>query len=148
MSSVPTYDCFIFVIKTDLYAGNFEQEMCAYMTGECGECGVGDKEAGLFISEYPGNKEFENLVISFPDDNGYYHPSTIWGVNCRDVAIFFESSPTSAQLDLMRDRARKFAEITDPYDGKHKHISIRGFELIEYCAKHTESLVSKWKKNQ
>lgn len=28
MSSLPTDDCFVLVIKTDSYAGNFEREMC------------------------------------------------------------------------------------------------------------------------
>ncbi len=148
MSSVPTDDCFVFVIKTNSYAGNFERKMCAYVTGEVGECGVGGEEAELFTQDYPGNYEFEDLVISFPDDHGCYRPATIWGSNCNNMAIFFEIAPTSTQLDLVRDRARKFALMTDPRDGKHKHISIYGFELIEYQVKRIESLVAKWKKNE
>ncbi|KKK83825.1 hypothetical protein LCGC14_2789530, partial [marine sediment metagenome] len=34
-------DSWIFIIDTDSYAGNFEREMCAYITGRVGECGVG-----------------------------------------------------------------------------------------------------------
>lgn len=33
------------IIDTNLYAGNFEREMCATLTGHCGECGVGAEEA-------------------------------------------------------------------------------------------------------
>ncbi len=31
---------YLFVIDTDTYAGNFEREMCAYVTGQIGECEV------------------------------------------------------------------------------------------------------------
>jgi len=40
-----------FIIDTDQYAGNFEREMCAYLTGTVGECGVGDEFAELFSKE-------------------------------------------------------------------------------------------------
>ena len=33
-----------FVVDTDTYAGNFEREMCAFMTGITGACGVGKEE--------------------------------------------------------------------------------------------------------
>lgn len=32
------------VVETDSYAGNFEREMCAFMTGHIGECEAGLKE--------------------------------------------------------------------------------------------------------
>lgn len=32
------------VVETDSYAGNFEREMCAFMTGHIGKCEVGLKE--------------------------------------------------------------------------------------------------------
>jgi hypothetical protein len=31
----------LFIVDTDSYAGNFERCMCAYMTGQIGECEVG-----------------------------------------------------------------------------------------------------------
>ena len=34
-----------FIVDTDSYAGNFEREMCAYMTGHIGECSVGEEYA-------------------------------------------------------------------------------------------------------
>lgn len=33
------------IVDTDKYSGNFEREMCAYATGQVGECGVGDNIA-------------------------------------------------------------------------------------------------------
>lgn len=144
MSTIPTDDCFIFVIKTDSYAGNFEREMCGYITGEVGECEMGAKEAAQFKSDYPENYEFEDLVLRFPDDHGCYRPATMWSHKCSDVAIFLEERPTEAQLAFMRDRARKFAVITNPRDGKHKVITIFGFELRDYRVTHTDTGVVAW----
>lgn len=148
MSNLPTDDCFVFVVKTNSYAGNFERQMCSYITGEYGECEVGDKEAEIFKAECPNNYRFKDSVISFPDEHGCWRPATMWGHKCNDVAIFFETKPTETQLTLMRNRARKFAIMTNPSDGKHKHITIHGFELRKYCIKRIDTEITVWKKNE
>lgn len=147
MENEPTRDCWIFVIRTNAYAGNFEREMCGFITGQVGECDVGAEDAKSFIKAHPGvvYDEFEDLVINFPDDHGCYRPVTVGYPSCNDVIIFLDNVPTEDQLILMRNRARQFAKITDPRDGKHKKITIRGFELISYIVERIEKLVSKWK---
>ena len=70
---------FIFVIDTEQYAGNFERELCAYLTGQIGDCQVGDDMAEKFKEE-----EGEKLVEKFDDliqrvsDEGCYRPVMIW----------------------------------------------------------------------
>ena len=46
-------DHYLFVIDTDIYAGNFERQMCAYITGQIGECEVGKENAELARQEIP-----------------------------------------------------------------------------------------------
>jgi len=64
-----------FVVDTDEYAGNFERDLVAYMTGQVGECEVGEecaekyREAGLKEDVY---------VISQPDDHGCMRPASIF----------------------------------------------------------------------
>jgi hypothetical protein len=69
----------IFVIDTDSYSGNFEREMCAYLTGIVGDCEVGDKFAKLYVQE-TGDKsdQFGEYVEQRPDDHGCYRPCYIW----------------------------------------------------------------------
>lgn len=69
-----------FVIDTDEYAGNFEREMCAYLTGILGECGVGEEMAAIARKELPKKilKEFEEIVAQVPDEHGCCRPVTIW----------------------------------------------------------------------
>ena len=68
----------VFVIDTESYAGNFEREMCAHLTGIVGECGVGDdmapyyhKETGEKVSRFEGLLEQRN-------DEGCRRPCSIW----------------------------------------------------------------------
>ncbi len=148
MSTEPTYSCWIFVIKTNAYAGNFERPMCGFITGKTGDCEVGDEEAELFRKAHPGDDEFDDLVIDFPDEHGCYRPVTVLGYESKDVAIFLGTHPTVDQLVFMRDRARQFAEVTNPRDGKHKKITIRGFELIQCEIQRNENCVLRWKKGE
>jgi hypothetical protein len=63
---------YIFVIDTDSYAGNFEREMTAYITGKSGECGVGQELTDKFPDYFD-----EDLVISAPDERGCRRPCEI-----------------------------------------------------------------------
>jgi hypothetical protein len=71
---------FLLVIDTDEYAGNFEREMCAYLTGQVGECGVGGEYAELFHQEVPTKvaESFENIVAFVTDEHSCARPATIW----------------------------------------------------------------------
>lgn len=42
---------FMLVIHTNLYSGNFEREMCAYVTGAIGECRVGAEMRDILLQE-------------------------------------------------------------------------------------------------
>lgn len=41
-----------FIVDTNLYSGNFERKMCAFMTGHIGDCGVGIEEVGAYLEDY------------------------------------------------------------------------------------------------
>lgn len=66
----------IFVIDTDSYAGNFERQMCAYVTGQVGECGVGQEMAEKFNDEC--DVSFAGFVVSVPDEHGCWRPASIY----------------------------------------------------------------------
>ena len=70
-----------FVIDTDHYAGNFERQMCAYLTGCVSECGVGGEEQAIFeaeVSENPLIVDGEIIVVQEPDKRGRYRPVETW----------------------------------------------------------------------
>ena len=69
---------YYFVIDTDSYAGNFERPMCAYMTGQIGDCEVGEKESKLFEEEEGDLCKFDDLVTSESDEHGCSRPVKIY----------------------------------------------------------------------
>ncbi len=70
---------FFFVIDTDQYSGNFEREMCAYLTGQYGDCEVGKPVAKEFERAHPEqHKAFSNVVIPYFDNDGCQRPTEIY----------------------------------------------------------------------
>lgn len=80
---------YAFIIDTDSYAGNFERELCAYITGQVGECEVGDdyvEDVEVIQAEMP---EFAGVEMTLQwiehhilqqDDEGDHclRPCAIW----------------------------------------------------------------------
>jgi len=165
MSTTPNDSCYIFVVDTDKYAGNFERPMCAYMTGTTGDCEVGSEEARQFENEYDGI--FDDIIMQVADEHGCYRPVTAWptpgwgndGMGKHErlteenakkfhypaymsVAIFFQEKPSQEIIDVMKKRAYEYIELykKDKYGGV---ITISGFRLIKHDVeiKQTEEVV-------
>ena len=74
----------VVTIDTTSYAGNFEREMCAFITGQIGDCGVG----GEFVAE--ANEELaldtfnvahqwiKSHIVNESDEHGIRRPCSIW----------------------------------------------------------------------
>jgi hypothetical protein len=151
----------IFVIDTDSYAGNFEREMTAYMTGRIGDCEVGDDNAKIFYEELglhePGNwdwnevSRYEDLknpfdfIVDEPDDHGTLRPTSIYPSNYvkdaqgtwpqyNSVAIYMERVPSEEERKILIERAAKFAEnpsLWRMYKSTEDKIKILGFRFFE-----------------
>lgn len=79
--SIPNTSRWIFVIDTEHYAGNFERELTAYITGQVGDCGVGDDMVKLYQSEVDKkdhNKFDDWLEYRTDKDNGCHRPCAIY----------------------------------------------------------------------
>lgn len=70
---------YLVVIDTDKYAGNFEREMCAYITGVVGECEVGLKSKNVAIKELDQETVywFAHNVAQMPDEHNVKRPCAI-----------------------------------------------------------------------
>lgn len=58
------------IVDTNKYAGNFEREMCAYATGQIGECGVGSEE----VVENIPHSLWWGIFVDEVCDEGCYRP--------------------------------------------------------------------------
>lgn len=111
----------IFVIDTDSYAGNFADDMCAYMTGRVGEPYDPDDDDGvnemvaLYCGDTGADPESEyNLHIVDTQVAGHCLPAYVWFTPDAEVynsvAIFMDRRPTELEVEAMIARARKYAD--------------------------------------
>ncbi len=149
---------YIFVIDTDQYAGNFERNICAYCTGQIGDCKVGKEEADKFLQKY-GEKiifEMEEIIEQRPDEHGIHRPTTIYPTpgylnngngkeykeeewkegmekypSYQSVAIFFYKKPEKEIVNMIKERAEKFIHQKDKYSNKPRTMKILGFRMIK-----------------
>jgi hypothetical protein len=125
--------CYIFVIKTNKYAGNFEREMTAFSTGMIGECGVGQEAAIEFLNT-KGQKivdEFDDVIYMKPDEHGCCRPTSIWGEpEYNDVAIFFTKKPSKNLINIIKERATIYAI--------NNKIRVHDFKLIKESTSYEE----------
>jgi hypothetical protein len=67
----------LIALDTNQYAGNFERELCAYLTGRVGECGVGENFISHFTNESKFPDWWEANINLEPDEHGCMRPATI-----------------------------------------------------------------------
>lgn len=148
-------NCKIVVIDTTAYAGNFERELCAYLTGQIAECYVGEE----FLESKESIKHlnwWEENINPQEDTGGseFYRPCTIWKTgNSKDyksVAIFVEEFPPQEVMDEAIQRAKAFGADTDKVFNDHqacknnnipKVVEITGYRFVksEYTREITET---------
>jgi len=155
------------IIDTDQYSGNFEREMCAYCTGQVGDCGVGEEEQALFDEKY-GDEFRDNiyeLIEQRSDDHGCFRPCSIeptpgycnngMGKNCKEedaegddgrypayqsVGIYFYDKPSQEIIDMIKERAAEFVTMKSKhYPYKKRTMKILGFRLITELTTSTET---------
>ena len=153
---------YLFIIDTDTYTGNFEREICAYITGKIGECEVGKEQAELARQEIPDIvAKLEDLVESVSDEHGGHRPVLIFPNDrygndgngnpalltdknrnqfpwpeYNSVVIYFHSIPNRRLLNTMKERAINFAKGKEVLKRVGKRVKIEGFRLLE---EHTQT---------
>jgi len=139
MSNEGPKDGYAFIIDTNSYAGNFEREMTAHLTGIVGECGVGEELIEDEVAE-----KFDDIVQQVADEHGCERPTSCWKSvdkkNYNSVAIFFYDKPTQEQIDFMKERTKTF-NVAHKTKGRmakwtknDPDIEILGFRLIEFVS--------------
>lgn len=140
VSLVAPYASYIFLVHTSQYAGNFEREMVAFMTGKYGDDGVGERIADETADAFPDmHALFDDCVAQVPDDeDGCLRPAAIWPSKpgtYNTVATFFYKKPTQKMIDFMKKRAEEFAEkpqgLAKTLLKSEPRLIIKSFELLK-----------------
>ena len=143
---------FGFMVKTNSYAGNFEREMCGYMTGTYGECEVGCEEAESFIEKYGKSIDTKDE----PDEHGCYRPVEIFndndGYNSFIIHLNENALPSLADFEIMKEMAYEYAKNngievlrfkTIGFELNEKETTVNKSNYEKYCEKEQPILLSK-----
>lgn len=112
------------IIDTDSYSGSFERQMCAWITGQYGECGMGEDIAEKALPSIgEENLAFFADTILHEDGNGEtkcarpvrieitpkkYKPKTLY----QSIGMYFAEELPESIRNVIRKRATEYA--TDP----------------------------------
>lgn len=106
------------VIDTDSYSGNFEREMCAFLTLSYGECGVGE-EIAVYERRLVNNDAFVDFICDCigrePDEHGCWRPVKI----CQNentgqyesLEITLDGKLDDRMVDWVSDRIKNFRSL-------------------------------------
>lgn len=148
----------VIAIDTNSYAGDFEREMCAWITGRIGECRVGEEYADEAEEQLKNGPWYEAYVIQEKDEHGCSRPCGVWatpgwfnngtGGHFRDdspeaatvqhkypayqsVAIFTSRLPTDEVLSEIRERALSFSDVYMDTDAYAKPLQVTGIRVLK-----------------
>lgn len=124
-----------FIIETSDYAGNFERQLCAYLTGRVGECTVGEELARVAKRELPTEacNWFEDHAFMEPDDHGVFRPVAISQNslgNFDNVTLFFDEPPPDHVREVLEERLRKINRETSQDLIEVNMLKIYGWKLM------------------
>jgi len=72
-------DSYVVIVDTEQYSGNFERAMVAFITGQVGECEVGQEQADVARAELSADvlQWFDDNTMQLPDDHGCHRPANL-----------------------------------------------------------------------
>lgn len=126
----------IIVIHTEQYSGNFERQLCAFLTGQTGQCGVGQEIANEVQSEiqfldwwqkhivlcWDEKKICKRPVSTWPNpkwfNNGfgkYYPNDPFYDQKALDEAIASFKESRKSQITMIQKRLEQQQFETEPY---------------------------------
>jgi len=103
------------VIDTDSYAGNFERELCGYVTGQYGECEVGKDYSELFSSQIAHLEWWGKHIVKRTEPHQeapckrpvtFYYNEKVGLYN--SVAIYVNKIPPDNVMIEFAERIREF----------------------------------------
>jgi hypothetical protein len=136
---------YVFIVDTNLYAGNFCRQICAYMTGQWDQQTHGESEADDFFEEHP-DAPFDNIVEPETDDYGLLSPQRLEITPTRynkgkhlnnSVGILLNALPLYELCNLLMQRAEKFAK-QHKIAGQAEPLKILGYRILEESTTVTE----------
>ncbi len=108
---------FCFIIDTDHFAGDFDRQLCGYLTGVVGDCGIGTKAAELFRADtIKYAVDYDKYLGSFIEPDTIMRPVTITPTPGRfnnGLGGHFETGEEEKALKDYKSRCQQLIDLPD-----------------------------------
>ena len=144
--TTPTFNCWGFIIDTDGYAGNFEREMCAYLTGEIGECGVGDKS----IDDEEDYSIFADALVRVQDDHHCQRPVSIYptpGFYNNGMGFEYKEGQEKEAIDALIKSTKDYYTPLINTAERHKEKALKGEQVFSWDVEACDKAIKSYQKN-
>lgn len=122
---------FRLVVDTNSYAGNFERVLCAYVTGQSGECGVGEDYAKCFSEQIAHLEWWDKHIVKRSEgrhESPCKRPATIYWSDKQgaynSVAIYVKKLPPENVMIEFAERVKEFCNNRDLLKAKVHNMDI------------------------
>ena len=133
---VKTFQCSALLVHTTGYAGNIERALCAFATGQVGDCGVGEEFALLASAEMVHKDWWDAHVKQVGDEHGVKRPCSIaatpgWLNN--GMGEHYPANAPPERIQAMREAGWKaWEQVRESYvGGVKKRLASGDFEPDE-----------------
>ncbi len=96
------------VVSTNTFATNFEREMCAFVTGQIGECKVGINRQ--FRASADERELFEKVMERRLCADNYWRPVSTCADDANAFELYFKEKPTKKMIEIIREGCNDFAD--------------------------------------
>lgn len=127
----------VLVVDTNQYSGNFERQLCAYVTGQIGECGVGEEIANHYSNEITQLSWWNKHIVLEKDDSGCARPVSIWttpgwlnngmGFHYRDEPQYIQEAKEKAIESMKKHYAGEITRLEEKIKSKNFDTSSHGW---------------------
>jgi hypothetical protein len=116
------------IVSTNTFAANFDKELCAFTTGQIGECKIGIDRRYRASAEV--REMFEKAMERRVGADDYWRPV---GPNAKDAnafELYFKEKPTQEMIDAFIEGFNDFADEKKEKNPITTRISLEGITII------------------
>lgn len=125
------------VVCTNTFATNFEKELCAFVTGQIGECETGINRR--FYQSAEVREQFEKKMERRLCDDGNWGPVQTSPADANSFELFFKEKPTQQMLDHIHEAINEFADEKKDKNPMTVRISIDNIKVIKEVSIYEET---------
>lgn len=117
------------VVSTNTFTTIFENQICAFVTGQVGECNVGADRR--YNASADVRSLFEKSMERRMCSDDYWRPVSACADDINSFELYFKERPTKEMIDIIRDGCNEYADEQKEKNPLMPRISIDAIKVIK-----------------